>query len=498
MKKIKELIKKVRENSYQRVLIELILGTLLFNVNSTVGILVIMIFLAEIVVAKPDNMLFIYLFLSFFDEVLQLDCLGGSISRIIMVVIGIRLSINVLKNKIKPDRHEIGVGLFFLVSFIVGIITYKNINTEVLIILFNIFIFILFSMNIKLKTTEEVENFIEKLLFTIVIAVLNSVIYGLIGNSFMKELDGENIVYRFKGTYEPNFMSMFINLGIVSILSLKNKKADKKIPYLLCSILIIANILTVSMTGLAAMCIVLFSYIIINRKNFKEEIKDIVIIAVITISLFSIIQVSQNLLKGYQQTLTEKNQINVISKGNTVAEQDETQKQEITIKNDTFVIQEQGNMKDFNKEDKKNTESNNLTKRLEFLKEILIKGDLGRFTSGRIPLMVTFMNASFNRPIGNILFGNDAATKKVFSDYFYTDKYSHNSYMDVLYNFGIIGFVIVITYIFKKVHNNIYLKNSLVDNKYKGTIKLIRIMLLIYAFALSLYTKRMFLIFFLL
>ena len=297
---------------------------------------------------------------------------------------------------------------------------------------------------------------------------------------------------------DKDFMSMFINLGIVSILSLKNKKADKKIPYLLCSILIIANILTVSMTGLAAMCIVLFSYIIINRKNFKEEIKDIVIIAVITISLFSIIQVSQNLLKGYQQTLTEKNQINVISKGNTVAEQDETQKQEITIKNDTFVIQEQGNMKDFNKEDKKNTESNNLTKRLEFLKEILIKGDLGRFTSGRIPLMVTFMNASFNRPSGNILFGNDAATKKVFSDYFYTDKYSHNSYMDVLYNFGIIGFVIVITYIFKKVHNNIYLKNSLVDNKYKGTIKLIRIMLLIYAFALSLYTKRMFLIFFLL
>ena len=134
-----------------------------------------------------------------------------------------------------------------------------------------------------------------------------------------------------------------------------------------------------------------------------------------------------------------------------------------------------------------------MTKRLEFLKEILIKGDLGRFTSGRIPLMVTFMNASFNRPIGNILFGNDAATKKVFSDYFYTDKYSHNSYMDVLYNFGIIGFVIVITYIFKKVHNNIYLKNSLVDNKYKGTIKLIRIMLLIYAFALCSYYIKNFL-----
>lgn len=497
MKKIKELIKRIREKSYQRIIIELILGTLLFNVNSMAGILLIMIFLAEIVVAKPDNMLFIYLFLSFFDEVLQLDCLGGSISRIIMVAIGIRLSINVLKNKLKPDRNEIGIGLFFLVSFIVGIITYRNINTEVLIILFNIFIFILFSMNIKLKTKEEVEKFIEKLLFTIVIAVLNSVIYGLISNSFMQELDGENIIYRFKGTYEPNFMSMFINLGIISTLALKNKKSDKKIPYLLSSILIIANILTVSMTGLLAMCVVLFSHIVINRKNFKEELKDIAIIAVITISLFSIIQVSQNLIKNYYQSLTDPNEESVIIKENAEPEPSEIQKQEIKIENETLIVQEQEVIKDFSNENK-NSESSNLIKRLDFLKEILIKGDLGRFTSGRIPLMVTFMNASFNRPIGNILFGNDAATKKVFSDYFYTDKYSHNSYMDVLYNFGIIGFVIVIIYIFKKVHNNIYLKNSLVDNKYRGTIKLIRIMLLIYAFALSLYTKRMFLIFFLL
>lgn len=506
MKRTRNLIKKIQDNSYIRILIELVLGTLLFNVSSIIGLLFVITLVVEIITTKTENMLCIYLFLSFFDEVLQNEYLGGSISRIIMVVIAIKLVVIILKNKIKPNNQEIGIVVFFIFSFVVGIITYKSINIEVLIALFNIFIFILFSMSIKLKTKEEVEHFIEKLLFTIVVAVLNSILYGLINNLFMKEIDGENIVYRFNGTYEPNFMSMYINLGIVSIMSLKNKTDNRKVIYLLCSILVIANILTVSMTGLAVLIAIIFLHIIINRKNFKKEIKDIVIIVIITITLFSIIKVTQYLIKTYEQVKIEESQTNIITEHNMVPEQNITPEQEIISDQDVIPKQnieesseEPENKGMLTKEYEESIEkSDNLIKRIEFLEETLSKGDFARLTSGRIPLIITFVDASFDRPLGNILFGNDATTKKLFSNYFYAEKYSHNSYIDILYNFGIIGFIIVSTYIFKITHKNMYLKTHLDSTRYKETIKLIRIMLLIYAFALSLYTKRMFLIFFLL
>ena len=91
IEKIKKLVTKIRVDAYIRILIELILGTLLFNVNSIVGILFLVIMTTEIIFSNTENCLYMYIFLSFFDEVLQNKYLGGSISRVLMIVIAIKL-----------------------------------------------------------------------------------------------------------------------------------------------------------------------------------------------------------------------------------------------------------------------------------------------------------------------------------------------------------------------------------------------------------------------
>ena len=118
--------------------------------------------------------------------------------------------------------------------------------------------------------------------------------------------------------------------------------------------------------------------------------------------------------------------------------------------------------------------------------------------SWEVDAVLTYNGEAFDRPMLNILFGNGLTDKKVFCPFFNKDCYSHNSYLDFLYNFGIIGFVLTCGYLFYKTKNNYFLSKNIIDSKYFTNIKIIRIMLLMYALSLTLYTKRMFLIFFLL
>ena len=493
MEKISNMIEEIKKNSYIRILIELVIGTLLFNVNEIIGIIFVLIMAFEIIFSDIENCLCIYIFLSFFDEVLQIQWLGGSISRIIMAVIAIKLIINIIKNRIVPSKAEIGISIFFIFSFLIGIFTYNTIKSEVIIILANIFMFILFSMNINIKDSEKIDIIIEKILVTIVLAVLNSIVYGLLTNAFLQEIDGENIVYRFKGTYEPNFMSLFINLGVIATLSLKNKSMNKNLAIVLCAIMINANIMAVSVTGLCTLALIILLYLILNRKDLKQEMIDLIVILLVSFIIFGGIQIQKDIMKkSERESQGENNIVEVVD--NQIENNLDVQRQEYTA-----TVEEYNNEFNDNSETGEDTnKKSDLQKRIDFLNEVVGKKDWDRFTSGRLPLIKTFIEASFNRPIVNVLFGNDATTKKVFSNYFYNEKYSHNSYIDILYNFGIVGFIIVIIYICRITVKNIFLKNNLNNSKYKNAIKLNRIMILIFAFALSLYTKRMVLLFFLL
>ena len=131
-----------------------------------------------------------------------------------------------------------------------------------------------------------------------------------------------------------------------------------------------------------------------------------------------------------------------------------------------------------------------MVQRLKRIKELIYNGELDKITSGRLPLLKSFVKESFNRPVFSILFGNGLTIKKVFCNFFNKLCFSHNSFADFIYNFGIVGFFLILFYFFYKIKKNHFLGMDITETKYSSNIKIIRIMLLIYALSLSLYTKQ--------
>ena len=67
-------------------------------------------------------------------------------------------------------------------------------------------------------------------------------------------------------------------------------------------------------------------------------------------------------------------------------------------------------------------------------------------TSGRLPIYRSFLKASFTRDLKEIVFGNGLSDEQLYCDFFGREKEAHNSYLNCLYNFGIIGFILVIVW----------------------------------------------------
>lgn len=502
---LRQLIDKIKSNNFERIIVELVIFTLLFNINTILSIIMLMVIVVEIIMSKSnENLLFIYLFLSFFDEILKIDIIGGSVSRIVMVFTILKLLFYIFKNKILPNKYQISIIIFFLISFFTGILT-GEFSMEVITILFNIAILVCFSMVLKFNKIEEINEFIEKLCFTIVWATLNSILYGVINGNYLKEILEDKVIYRFNGTYEPNFMCMYINLGILALLTIKDKFFNKYFYYASIAIMITAAIATVSVTGIGTLGIIIILYLFFNRKNFKEELKDFAIIIVLTAILLTGIFIAINLCSSIEHmndTEINNSQMNDIEINNSQINEENRSEMTNEIREEIkdYEMIENDNKLELNTEEieKKENEKNALIKRIETMIEFINNGEFDKLTSGRIPLAKVFIQASFNRPVINILIGNDATNKKVYCSFFDKECYSHNTYVDFLYNFGVIGFAIIVSYVLYETIKNKYLGFDLSNTKYSNNIKLIRIMLLIYAIALTLYTKRMFLIFFLL
>lgn len=508
MCKIKNILNKIREDSFIRIMIELIILTSMFKISLPISFVLIICIAAEIAFSKKnEDVLCIYLYLSFFDEVLIWDKINGSISRIFMIIIFIKCFTYIIKNRVKPTKYHIGLVTFILISGIIGIYT-NGISIELITTVLNIIIFVILSMTIKINDKSEIDIIIEKICYTIVIAVFNSVLYGLITNSFYREIEGKKIVYRFMGTYEPNFMCMYINLAILSLLTVK-EKINSKIYYVVFSVLINSAILTVSLTGLGTLSVCILLYLIMNRKNLKEELKNIVIIIIISIIIMGGYNfIKFNIINDQEDVGEETQYINQSIETMDNREYSysiiENEKNEEENNNDNSAINEI-NVIENSQEITSEMESSDIDKnksqiiiRAERIFKLIINGDFDTLTSGRIPLVKTFIKESINRPVLNILLGNGPTVKTLYCSFFEKNCYSHNSYVDCIYNFGIIGFLIIMIYIFRKTKKNMYLNNDITDSKYCNSIKLTRIMLLMYALALTLYTKRMFLTFFIL
>lgn len=330
------------------------------------------------------------------------------------------------------NKKSIIILAFFAVSILCGILS-LGINSNDIIIFINILIVIMFSNNISKFTSEDREDIIEKIKYMIVFSVLLSGIWGLVNNAFLNDVRGSSVFVRFKGSYEPNFMALYINIGLITLYYLKERFLEKKVLYYsIFTFFIIMLLMTSSITGFIIFAILILIYLIKNRK-FKL-LGSLVVIGIIGVGV-------------------------IIAKVNTKSDNKELGRIEMII----YKIE---------------------------------NGEWDSLSSGRLPIARNFLNSSFKRPILNILLGNGPDTKMIYSEYFKKDKYSHNTYIDFIYNFGVIGAIIILSYIIMNFRENKLLGMQIEDGKDSEYFRILKIAILITSITLPLSNEMIFLLIF--
>lgn len=474
----------------------LIYSIVIFLFNLTPVLDIALAFIIAICFLRADiiGLLSGYIFFAFFDDAIHFELLGGSLSRLLMVIIFLKLLYLILKEKSKPEKKEIIIFSFigFQIMFSILIGTFSSGD---IIIAVNILLFLMFSIVGK-KERESIENTLKKLLIYIVAGVFIAIIYGLLKFNFLYEETGTLQVYRFSGTYEPNFMGMYINMAIIIILF--SERLNKYIKALALVALVGTLGMTLSVTGVIVACIIFFIYII-KKGEFLKRIGYILGIGISSLLLFGMSQYVFNVVntmklnndvqmeEGTEEVVEQTIPEEAISMDDEQANTDinNTQQQIEKVENDTQEITVDV------------IEDNTAIKRGKSLIENFKEGDFDTLTSGRLPIYKSFLKASFSRNMKELMFGNGLSDEQLYCDFFGREKEAHNSYLNCLYNFGIIGFILIVIGIVIVMKRNSFFNMNLQNTKYEKIVRMLRIMFLIYAVVLSLYTKKMVLVFFL-
>lgn len=424
---------------------------LLFNINTITQVVCSIVILVICILLDLERLLYTYIFMAFFEESLIADFLGGSVSRIILVIVLIRTILTIYNKKIKISRNIYFLISFFMVTNLYSVFFIK-LNIEDFLICFNILSFCLFYSIFVNENNNKKKNIFKNIQLFIVMAIFGSIIYGVITNNFLVSNIRDVTTIRFKGIYEPNFMAMYINLGIIALLY-NDHLVNKKIRYLFLIIFIIALLATVSMTGYLVFGFILCTLLKYNFSSIKTKIRNMYSFLIkkkTSLCLIIIILVSVISFGGYTSYKI--------------------------LVDDTSSVDN----------------------RFEDMLILLKERDFDKLSTGRIPLFREFAEASVDRPIFEILLGNGPSAKKIYSNYYAVDKYVHNSYMDFMYSFGLVGFVIIIKYLYTVMRKVKFLSWEISERKYIYLMQVSRLSLLIYALTLSLYSKRIILLFFLL
>ncbi len=264
-----------------KILIAVIIGLLLFLVPdaSANTIITYLIYVAFTLTSFKTNLL---LYIVMMPWETQLLTPLGTFFRTAMVIIFLKwlYLVAIQKRSLAvhfQHRFEIAIFIMLGVYALLAIGYFQNLTT--LYIIFSIIIFLLFRSN-----NPDYENLAKYyILFTVF-----GVIWGLWNNNFMfSEVDGE-LANRFSGTYEPNFMSIYINLAIVFCLY-NWRKFNKIFLVTALAVLYSGLLLTMSTTGTfvnVAMLGMSFCYYIYQQPTFSTKlIKSVVTVLVLVMTL---------------------------------------------------------------------------------------------------------------------------------------------------------------------------------------------------------------------
>lgn len=265
-----------------------IIGAILcfYGLNKYADLIIIGIIVALLTKnINNDNFYYMYFGLIFFEPILEVPFIGGSIFRIYQALFIIRIIIDISK-----EQYIINIKNVCILSGIIIIVTsFFNQNiTEIASVIINCIIIIAVICK-KKKNTE----FYSELLYSIGIMITFSAIYGFFRGS---AINYGNFIRKSTTISDPNYSALFLNLGLFSILG--NKKFSKKEKIFTIITTSLSLIFTVSMTGIIGATIFLTLYLYMQNK--RRFLKYIIIFLMVGIAFICIPLKRDNALYGIQ------------------------------------------------------------------------------------------------------------------------------------------------------------------------------------------------------
>lgn len=262
--------------------------------------LIISIFLIKNI--NKNDFYYLYFGLVFFEPILNLPFVGGSMFRIYQIIFLIKILLDIKNGNSRLYVKNIS-SICGIILIITGFI-YQNFISN-----FSIIINVILILYAIYKNNDS-DKFYKELLYVVGIMIFYTAIYGFFKGN---ELNYGSFVRKTTTISDPNYSALFLSIGIFSVLNNAIFTNKEKIIVLLT--LVVSLILTVSLTGIIGTTILFLIYLSI--KNLKKNFKYLIFILILFLIFLNIPLKSSNILYGIQSRILniEGSSINDISSG---------------------------------------------------------------------------------------------------------------------------------------------------------------------------------------
>ncbi|KRF60811.1 hypothetical protein ASG99_07695 [Bacillus sp. Soil768D1] len=345
----------------------------------------------------------------------------GSIYRLLQLIIIFKFCYLTLKQRLDIKFNIVDI---FLLLFLTGYIFCSIIiyrDINVLGLIINILIVIMLKQSISQNFVYHLTKIFKLFIFSTLIAIF----WGLIHQNFILGGDQFISMMRFSGTQEPNVMALYINISILFLLYLK-WELKKKAPLFI--LLYIGLFLTVSMSGFMLNSIIICLFFLLNKNTFVNIKASIKYFFILLLFILSII-----ILKDHLSVL------------------------DIPLA------------------------------RLQEKINYVLEGNLNSATTGRTELSNRYFNEYKQLDVHQKILGIFTFNNNNILTYFKLNKMnvSHNTYIDMLFSFGILGMIVFFGYVFRTICLNI-------KTEYFKCLLILKIVLIVSGFTLSMFSSRYF------
>lgn len=486
--------------SMKRVLLPaLTLLALIYPLGTATGYLMAALIVVICALCELPAALYAYVFLFWMDEVMPFPLLGGSVVRVMQLALGVRLLLCILKTKAQIRWSDAALAAFVAAACGVGVITH-GISGETLSFGLNMAIFCL--IRVALRGRTDAPDVVRGMLRTYTFGALAAIATGFVQQRFVTLLleDFTSSYARFMGTFEPNFMAAFLSAAILIWMALDWKQPI--VDALALGVMGGALISTYSMTGMFCFALASLFMIFSMRKEIGRVLLRIaraIPVALAVVALFTAFVSLRGMdyfargiitedMHDHSYKLTYEDYVYARDAGIPFLQVSKPASEWISEEQRQEEVDQQiGALSN-------SVQQNALFTRIREAFERIARGDLDELTSGRYGLARMKLADIASLPAWQRVVGTGPDAIMTYQVNVNQINYTHNSWIDSLYSFGVIGMLLLICWIARAMKQRRFADVQLTGSTAMA-IRVGRAALILSGLTLSMHINRTFLFF---